>query len=228
MPIHRLAGQLREYVQRLPAGEPVLDLARERAEHAVAIVADALRADPTLADWDRRRKLDVIAELLRQLRPLGRQAAVTIEHARLTGAGATSADVAGLGRINPLAPEELDALSTRLPELARQVAESALPDWNTPARIRERSERLLPTELITELAERLQDAVQPALQLPYPAATAVRVADLAAQLRAAVGAERLRRCAGPGCEQQLQPAATGRPRTYCGATCRQRARRATR
>lgn len=224
----RLLRRFRTNAEQLPGGEPVLDAARERADRAIEIVAAALRVDPTLADWDRDRELEVFAELLRQLRPLGRQAALAAEHARLTATGATASEFARLGRINPLAPEELDALSQRLPEIAQRISDSALPDWNTPTRIREHSERLLPTDFIAGLAEQLHDAVQPALELTHPSTTAVRIADLAAQLRAAATGERLRCCAAPGCERQLRPAATGRPGIYCGPTCRQRARRAAR
>ena len=84
-----------------------------------------------------------LAELLRRLTPLARQASAATECVRLSAAGASTAH---LGRINPLAAEELDAVSARCPELAAQVAAAAWPDWNTPLRIRERSSSRMPGE----------------------------------------------------------------------------------
>jgi hypothetical protein len=174
----------------IPGGEPVLDQARARARQAAEIVSTAVENDPTLLDEDRSRDLDVCAEILRQLRPLARQAALALEHGRLTKAGAPPEEFARIGKINPLAPDELDALSERVVVIAERAAAAALPDWNTPRRIRERSERLLPSpDFIERLADQLADAVRPAAELPYPAATAVRLAALAEQLRAVGGSE---------------------------------------
>lgn len=217
--------ELRETAMKVPGGEPTLDNARARARRAAEIVSAAVEVDPTLRDLDRCRDIDLCAEILRQLRPLARQAAQAIEYERLTSAGASMREFARLGRINPLALEELDVLSKRAVEIAQRVADAALPDWNTPTRIRERSERLLPApRFIADLADQLRSAVQPAIELSHPAAAAVRLAALADQLRAAAG-ERLRCCAAPGCDHELQLAATGRPRIYCSPACRQRARR---
>ena len=213
----------------VPAGEPVLDRARARGRRAAAIAVAAVEVDPTLlADtWDRRRGLELLAEMLRQLRPLARQAEHTLEHARLTDAGAPAEQIARIGRINPHAPDELDALSARAVEIADQLAADALPDWNTPRRIRERSARLLPHPgFLTQLATELAAAVRPAAELDYPAPAAIRLAALADQLHAEAH-QRPRHCAAPGCQTALDTADTGRPRLYCGATCRQRARRAT-
>ncbi|KAA2247017.1 hypothetical protein F0L68_40445 [Solihabitans fulvus] len=171
---------------KIPGGEPALDRARARAQQAAERVAAAVAVDPTLLDYDRSRDLDVCAEILRQLQPLARQAALTLEHGRLTEAGASREEFARIGKINPLAPDELDALSERVVELAERAAAAALPDWNTPQRIRERSARLLPSpDFIASLADQLAEAVRPAAELPHPAAAAVQLAALADKLRAA-------------------------------------------
>lgn len=223
------AERLRRAADRLPDGEPIFRAARERALRAAAIVTGGLQVDPTLVDYERGgRDLAVLAELVRQLYPLARQAEMAIEHGRLVQDAAPLAERARLGKINPLAPEEFDALSAHLVDVAQRIADGAQPDWNTPARIRERSERRLPKPgLITELADQVLAAVRPALELDYPAPAAVRIAGLAEQLRSEAG-QHVHRCTAPGCEHPLQAAATGRPRLYCGATCRQRARRAAR
>lgn len=172
------------FASRLPVGEPVLDRARDRAVRAVEIVTAAVDVDPTLLDEDRSRDLDVFAELLRQLKSMARQAASTIEHARLTACGAPRAEFARIGKINPCAPEELDALSEHAVMVAGRVSAAALPDWNTPERIQERSVRLLPSSsYLTQVADDLAAAVQPAAALPYPSASAVELAALAVQLR---------------------------------------------
>lgn len=124
--------QLGQLADKIPGGEPVLERARARAQQAAEIVSAAVAVDPTLLDYDRSRDLDVCAEILRQFRPLARQAALTLEHGRLTEAGASREEFARIGKINPLAPDELDALSERVVELAERVAAAALPDWNTP------------------------------------------------------------------------------------------------
>jgi hypothetical protein len=180
-----VAQQLAKLAGRIPGGEPVLERARTRATRAAEIVSAAVEVDPTLLDEDRSRDLDVYVETLRQLWPLARQAALTLEHGRLTRTGAPKKEFARIGKINPCAPDELDALSERAVELAERIAAAALPDWNTPRRIRERSQRLLPSpDYVTRLADELAAAVRPAAELPYPAAMAVHLAALAEQLRA--------------------------------------------
>ncbi|MFE5565928.1 hypothetical protein ACFQ68_13160 [Amycolatopsis japonica] len=181
--------RLADLAEKLPGGAPVLDRARARARRAAEIVSEAVQIDPTLLDteldYDRTRDLFLVFELFRQLKPLTRQAWLTLEHGRLTQLGASREDLARLGRINPLAPDELDALSERAVEIAERVRATALPDWNTPRRIRERSQRLLPSdEFVTRLADQLTDAVRPAAELAYPATAALELLALAAQLRA--------------------------------------------
>ena len=116
---------------------------------------------------------DFAASLRGRLTPLARQAAAAIESEQLAAAGTSTVH---LGRINPLAGEELDAVSARCPELAAQVATAAWPDWDSPARIRELSASRMPDEQeLAEIAGRLRRAVAAALALAYPDPEAVRL-----------------------------------------------------
>ncbi|MGH3192031.1 MAG: hypothetical protein ACRDOL_33255 [Streptosporangiaceae bacterium] len=175
-----IAEELRALADRVPAGgPPAVALARQRAAGAAEAVTAALSTDPTLAERH-QRWLDVLAELLRRLTPLARQAAAAIESERLSAAGASTAH---LGHVNPLSAEELDAVSARCQELAAQVATAAWPDWNTPLRVRELSASRMPDEHeLAEIADRLRRAVAPALDLAYPGPEAVRLAKLADQI----------------------------------------------
>jgi hypothetical protein len=178
----RVVAELRALADRMAAGDsPPASVARQRAAGATEVVAAALAADPTLAERQ-QRWLGVLAELLRRLTPLARQVAVSAESERLSAAGASTAH---LGRINPLAAEELDAVLARCTELAAQVAAAAWPDWESPARVRELSSRRMPHEsVLAEIADTLRRAVAPALALPYPDPEAVRLAALAEQIAA--------------------------------------------
>lgn len=176
MPRSRPAWQttvdsLRDQASRLPQGS-----AARAAESALAVLVAAEKVDPTLLDWDREaRKADLLAELFRQLRPLARQAAEELE--RRAG---TLPD----GRVTAKnSPEDLEMLTRRAVAIAKEIAAAADPDWNTPSAIRRRSEQRLPcaTEL-HEIADELRRAVQPALELEYPAEEAVRLAALADQI----------------------------------------------
>src|SRR6266436_915422 len=110
-----IAEELRALAERVPAaGPPAVTLARQRAVGAAKAVTAALSIDPTLAERQ-QRWLDVLSEVLRRLTPLARQASVATESECLSAAGASTAH---LGRINPLAAEDLDAVSARCPELA--------------------------------------------------------------------------------------------------------------
>jgi hypothetical protein len=175
-----IAEELRALAERVPAaGPPAVTLARQRAVGAAKAVTAALSIDPTLAERQ-QRWLDVLSEVLRRLTPLARQASAATESECLSAAGASTAH---LGRINPLAAEDLDAVSARCPELAAQVAAAAWPDWNTPPRVRELSSSRMPSEHeLAEIASRLRRAVAPALDLPYPDPEAVRLAALADQI----------------------------------------------
>jgi hypothetical protein len=183
----KTAAELRALADRVPAaGPPAVTRARQRAAAAARSAAAALDADPTLAERQ-QRWIDVLAELLRRLTPLARQASVAIESERLSAAGAGTAH---LGRVNPLAAEELDAVSARCTELAEQVAAAAWPDWDSPRRILELSSGRMPGEHeLAEIADALRHAVAPALALPYPDPEAVRLAALAGQIAPRAAAE---------------------------------------
>ena len=172
--------ELRALAERVPADGPsAVTLARQRGTGAAEAVTAALSADPTLAERQ-QRWLDVLAELLRRLTPLARQVAVALESEQLAAAGASTAH---LGRINPLAAEELDAVSARCTELAAQVASAVWPDWESPARVSELSAARMPDDHeLAEIADRLRRAVAPALDLAYPDPDAVRLAKLADQI----------------------------------------------
>lgn len=187
-PAARAAAELRALAGRVPAGgSPPVGQARQRAEDAAEAVAAALAADPTLAEHQ-QRWLDVLAELLRRLAALARQAAAAAESERLAAIGESAAH---LGRVNPLAAEEMDAVSARCTELAAQVAAAARPDWNTPRRWRELSASRMPGEYdLAEIAGLLRRAVAPALDLPYPDPEAVRLAALADQIAPQPGDDR--------------------------------------
>jgi hypothetical protein len=181
----QLGEELRLKAASLPVYDiPVVRQARDRAIRAADLIADALAVDPTLTDRHRcRMDIDVVAEILRQLKPLARQTEVLMEHRRLVEAQADPREIARLGRTNSNAPDELDAASRRVVERAEGVATAALPDWNTPKRIRERSEAMLPSDgELKEIADQLRRAVKDSLSLPYPAEQAVRLAALADQI----------------------------------------------
>jgi hypothetical protein len=195
-----LAAELRSLAGRVPGYSPPASLARQRAVAAAEAVAAALSADPTLAERQQRGG-DVLCAVLRRLGPLARQASVALESERLSAAGASTAH---LGLVNPMAMEELDAVSARCAVLARQITSAAWADWDSPQRGLELSVSRLPdAQDLAEIANRLRRAVAPALDLPYPAPEAVRLAALAEQI-----APRGQR--GSGCAPAL--AATGRSR----------------
>jgi hypothetical protein len=180
---------LREQASALPTdGPPNIGEARRRALEAVDIATAAVKIDPTLPEPDRcRRQFDLLTELFRQLKPLARQVLVDAERRRLAAMPGTEQQIARLGRTNPRAADELDALSARCPMLAEEIREAALPDWDTPGRIRERSTRLLPSPgRLEEIAEELRYAVRNSLALSYPDPTAVRLASLADEIASAM------------------------------------------
>lgn len=88
------------------------------------------------------------------------------------------------GRLVVAGPQrELEALAGRCTEIAADIEAAALPDWNTPKRILERSERRLPSPReLKEIADRLRLAVADSLACRYPAPEAVRLAALADQI----------------------------------------------
>lgn len=168
---------------------PPVAEARRRSLQAVDVAAEALKIDPTLAEPDRCRGIDLLTELLRQLKPLARQAETHLEKQRLEQLPGTERQIARLGRTNPIALEELDALSRRAVDLAQEIRAAALPDWNTPTRIRERSTRLLPgPDRLEDIAEQLRTAARPSASLSHPDPQAVRLTDLADQISAIAAA----------------------------------------
>ena len=177
--------EIRQKAAALPAdGPPVVQRARQLAVQAAATVAAAVEIDPTLLEYDRAgRVFDLLGEVLRQLKPLGRQAVMELDRQRLVAADADPREIARLGKTNPRAPDELAALASRCPEIAGEIRAAALLDWNTPQRILERSERLLPEAWkLEDIADQLRRAVAASLDLSHPAPEAVRLARLADQI----------------------------------------------
>ncbi|MFI6744168.1 hypothetical protein ACIBI9_65885 [Nonomuraea sp. NPDC050451] len=161
--------------------------------------------------------------MLRQLVPLARQAALLIESQRLQQLGGPEAELARarLGLVNPVAVDELQALTDRLTCFAAELSAAAWPDWDSPERRMQRAIGLMPDpEDVAHLADQLRTLLAPSLALA-PVPQALRLQALADQISARPGL-----CAAPGCQAQLATAVTGRPRRFCNAACRQRARRA--
>lgn len=164
-------------------GPPPVRLAYQKARQAVGAARGALEVDPTLAAPDRERDLAVLAEVLRQIKPLGRQAEAQLERDRLAplrGLPGIDERIARLGYVNRHAIGDLTALAGRAVEIAAQLTKAALPDWESPERVRERSARLLPSPgRLEQIAEELRYAVRHALHVPYPDPDAVRLAAVA-------------------------------------------------
>lgn len=175
-----LVARLCAWATAIPDTPGPLGQARERVVGAFGLVEAAVRIDPTLPDRQ-QRDLDLFTELLRQLKPLAKQAALALERQRLHEAGdVDQAAVARLGKINNFALPELEVLSQRTVTVAEEFAGFAWPDWDTPTRILQRSHDLLPDDGELEaIARKLRAAVQPSLSLAHPAPEAVRLAALA-------------------------------------------------
>lgn len=216
-----IAGELCALAARAAGSLPPSSLAWQRATDAADAVTAALGTDPTLAERQ-ERDLDVLAEVLRRLTPLARQAAAALERQRLDAAGL---DASHLGRTNPLAQEELDAVSERLPVIAGRITAAVWTDWESPRRARELSASRLARRAheLPQIADWLRDVVASSLDLPCQDPAAVTLAAVAEMI--APRAAQDRRCAAPGCGRGLESSTTGRPRLYCGPACRQRARR---
>ncbi len=176
----KTAASLRALADRIPDGAaPPASLARQRAAAAADAVEAALAIDPTVAERC-MRDIDVLAEILRRLTPLARQASNLLEHQRLTAAGESTAR---LGRINPDAPEELDAMSQRCAVYAARITAQVWPDWQAPDRVRELSRLRMPGEdTLAAIAATLRAAVAASLALPHPDPEAIRLAALAGQI----------------------------------------------
>ena len=169
-------ADLRERAERIPVDSPEpLLTARQRGLDAAKAVDAALAADPTVAERA-MRDIDVLGEVMRRLVPLARAAGYELE--RRTGA-----DVSHHGRINPAAPEELQAISERCTVIAARITAAVLPDWDMPERIRELSASRMPgDERLAEIADELRRAVAPALGLRCPDPEAVRLLAVADQI----------------------------------------------
>ena len=80
---------------------------------------------------------------------------------------------AHLGRTNPLAPEELDAVSQRCMVIAERITAAVLPDWDSPRRIRELSASRMPGEHEPAHAHLTRPAHRPTATLPSAVALGV-------------------------------------------------------
>ena len=220
-----------EHLERLAArpDEHVAD--RRRILQALA---ELLESDPTLAlRGEGLHRMDLMSELVRQLGPLGRQAALVRERERLeTDATLTDRErhraVNRLGKLNPNAPAEHAALRGRADELLQELAAVARPDWHTRQRRRALALELMPrreggSRPLAEIAAQLRHAVADAVAIDPDLPEALRLLTLAEEIEAP-GTPRT--CAAPGCAEPLPAAEAGRERRYCSSRCRTRARRA--
>lgn len=218
-----------ECLTALSAGTP--GAVPERVGRALAESVQALEEDPALClDPQTPRRVDLVAELVRQLIPLTRQAALVAEAERLEqDAGLTGPErrraLARLGKLNPTAPDQVEYLAGRAEEITAQLVAQAAPGRDIPERRRALAGARLDRRALTEAAELLRYAVADAAAIDpdLPQVRSVLAAAAAAeQATTPAGA----RCTAPGCEMPLPPAEPGRERRYCSPPCRTRARRA--
>ncbi|MEE2051771.1 hypothetical protein [Nocardiopsis tropica] len=213
----------------LSAGTP--DAGPERVGRALAQAAQALEEDPALClDPQTPHRVDLVAELVRQLRPLSRQAALVAEAERLEqDAGLTEPEryraLVQLGKLNPTAPAQVEELAVRAEEIAAELRAQAAPGQDSPEQRRALAGARLDRRTLAEAADLLRRAVRDA------AAIAPDLPEVAAVLAAAAAAEQAAAptgaaCAAPGCAAPLPAAESGRVRRYCSPPCRTRARRA--
>ena len=167
---HRDAVAARDGLRRTLQGA-----AQPAARDALTRALDALSTDPTLAlTLDGQRRIDLIAEMGRQLKPLGRQAAAGRAHSRihadpaLTGPERDAAQNR-LGKINPAALAEEDRILARLDDEVAQLTAAARADWRDPAHLAEIARRLLPSPLaLADIAAQVRRAVGSAAAVaPY-------------------------------------------------------------
>lgn len=90
-----------------------------------------------------------------------------LERQRLAAIGRT---LLTWGVPNPLAPEELEAVSERCMVLAAGITAAVLPDWDSLPRVREllSASRTPAAGGLASIAARLRRVVAPALDLPHP------------------------------------------------------------
>lgn len=192
----------------------------------------ALEADPTLVlSPEGQRQLDLIAELNRQLKPLGRQAALARFARRLRQDPDITEDqrergLNRLGKLNPDAETQHQALLGRAEELVAAFEERVNPVWDQGEHRRRLARYLLPgPETTTKATDWVRYLVEAALAVDPELPEAHQVLAAADQIEQLLGAV-VPTCAAPGCEGPLPSADPGRERRYCSAPCRTRARRA--
>lgn len=215
-------------IERVTALSPTPGVDTELVVRALVDLAQALEQDPMLGlDPQTPRLVDLLAELVCQLGPLTRQAALVVEAERLEqDTTLTEPDrsraLMRLGKLNPHAPAEAQSVATRIEELTAQIRERAVPGGDTLERRRSLAEERLDRRTLAEAAALLRYAVRDA------AAIAPDLPEIVMVLAAAETVEQASTgtaCAAPGCAAPLPPAAPGRVRRYCSPGCRTRARR---
>ncbi|WP_150255324.1 hypothetical protein [Nocardiopsis deserti] len=176
----------------LSAGTPGAD--PERVGRALAQAAQALEEDPALClDPQTLRCVDLVAELVRQLGPLTRQAALVAEAERLEqDTGLTEPErrraLARLGKLNPTAPDQVEELAERAEEIAAELRAQAAPGRGTPERRRALARARLDRRALAEAAALLRYAVRDAAAIvpDLPEVAAVLAAAAAADQAAAL------------------------------------------
>lgn len=213
----------------LSAGTP--GAGPERVGRVLAAAAHALEEDPALClDPQTPRRVDLVAELVRQLGPLTRQAALLVQAERLErDAGLTGPErrraLARLGKLHPTASDQARRVAERVEQITAHLLAQAAPGRDTPARRRALAGARIDRRTLAEAAALLRYAVRDAAAIApdLPEVAAVLAAAAAAdQAAAPTGAA----CAAPGCAEPLPAAEPGRVRRYCSPPCRTRARRA--
>lgn len=163
--------------------------ADERVRDALTRAAAALRTDPTLVlEVDGQHTVDLIAELVRQLKPLGRQAVLARAHARLLAdPDLAEADrqrqIAQLGKTDPTAIDQEEEVLERLRARALALADRARTDWQDPEHLRRLSSQMLPPDQdLEEIARALRRSVSAAAALAPDAPEVRRLLALAEQI----------------------------------------------
>ncbi|OLT26584.1 hypothetical protein BJF83_20690 [Nocardiopsis sp. CNR-923] len=181
---HREVRHAHEALQRALTG-----CADDTVRQALTRAADTLRTDPTLAlEATGRRTIDLINELERQLKPLGRQAALARAHARLLADPDLSENdrqrqINQLGTINTTAIDQEEDLLDRLRDQALTLTKRARTDWENPEHLQGLARRMLPSQrVLTEIAESLRRSVSAAAALAPEEPQVRRLLALAEQI----------------------------------------------
>lgn len=209
---------------RTPAGRTLVLALAHRALRA-------LEEDPTLAvDPEGRRLFDLIAELNRQLKPLGRQVALVRFAQRLhEDPDLTDAQrergLNRLGKLNPRAEAEHRTLLGRAEELVAQIEARVNPAWGQSGHRRRLAQSFLPRpETTIKATDLVRYLVEEALAVDPELPQARQVLAAADQIDQLLGTS-ARTCAASECGQPLPPADPGRERRYCSPSCRTRTQR---